>query len=186
MNDNLMLEKGILLLAEPFMPDPGFKRTVVLLCDYGKEGAVGFILNKPLNIDVHTLLNDFPEFDGQAYYGGPVANDTLHYVHNVGHILDESMEIGQGIYWGGNFNQLKALIREGVIEQRNIQFFVGYSGWSPGQLEEEMEIQSWIKAPFYADYILGQVKIDLWSYAMQTLGPNYSILSELPENINWN
>jgi putative transcriptional regulator len=180
------LNKGVLLLADPFMWDPGFKRTAVLLCDYGKEGAVGFILNKPLQIPVHTLLSDFPEFEGEANYGGPVANDTLHYVHNIGHILDESMEIGQGIYWGGNFNQLKALIKQGVVEQHNIQFFVGYAGWTTGQLEEEIEVKSWIQAPFHADYLIGQPKNDLWKHAMSSLGPAFSILAEIPENFNWN
>jgi putative transcriptional regulator len=182
----LPLEKGILLLAEPFMADPGFKRAAVLLSDYGKEGAVGFILNKPLHIPVHTLISDFPEVDNMAYYGGPVANDTLHYVHNIGHILDESLEIGNGVYWGGNFSQLKALIRQGLVQQDNIQFFVGYSGWSTGQLEEEMEVQSWVKAPFHPEYVFGNVQGDLWKNAMNGLGASYSILADMPEQTNWN
>lgn len=180
------LQKGILLLAEPFMLDPGFKRSAILLCDHSHEGSVGFILNKPLNVPVDTLLAEFPAFEATAYYGGPVANDTLHYVHNIGHILDESMEIAHGVYWGGNFSQLKALIKQGLVTDQNIQFFVGYSGWSSRQLEEEMEVQSWVIAPFYPNYIFGQLKGDLWKIAMRELGSTYELLSDMGETSLWN
>ena len=84
--------KGKLLLAEPFMQDGNFKRSVVLLCDHTAiEGTVGFILNKPIDMNIEELVGDFPEFESQVYYGGPVANDTLHYVHDVGEILDLSL-----------------------------------------------------------------------------------------------
>jgi putative transcriptional regulator len=186
MAKKLKLRKGILLLADPFMADPGFKRAAILLCDYGPEGSVGFVLNKPLNVPVESLLSDFPEFDSPAYYGGPVGNDTLHYIHNVGHLLDESMSIGEGLYWGGDFAQLKVLIKQGLIQQDSIQFFVGYSGWSAGQLEEEISTNTWVQAPFNLKYIFGNQPGDLWYVAMKKLGSTFEILSDMSDQTIWN
>src|SRR5690606_33036284 len=117
------------------MLDNNFKRSAVLVCDYVKaEGTVGFILNKPLDMRVDDLVADFPEFDAEVFFGGPVQTDTIHYLHNVGELLDESTKIVDGVYWGGDFDKLKFLISQGLIEPKNIRFFVGYSGWSEGQL----------------------------------------------------
>ena len=78
------VEKGTVLLAEPFMLDPNFKRSVVLVCEHDdKEGTVGFVMNKPLHMQVNELITDFPDIEAPVYFGGPVATDTIHYVHNV-------------------------------------------------------------------------------------------------------
>ena len=77
------VQSGQLLLAEPFMADPYFKRAVVLLCEHGPGGSIGFILNKVIDMPLNELMSDFPEFESEVYYGGPVQTDTLHYIHNV-------------------------------------------------------------------------------------------------------
>ncbi|MBP7239462.1 MAG: YqgE/AlgH family protein, partial [Saprospiraceae bacterium] len=86
---------GSLLMAEPFMQDTNFRRAVVLVTDHtDDEGTVGFIINKPLAVRITDLVDDFPEIDALAYYGGPVSTNTIHYMHNVGMLLDGSTEIG--------------------------------------------------------------------------------------------
>ena len=70
---------GKVLLAEPFMLDPNFKRSAVLLCEHSEEGSVGFIMNKPLNMRIDELIDGFPEFDSEVFFGGPVQTDTIHY-----------------------------------------------------------------------------------------------------------
>ncbi len=99
MTQETVIQKGKVLLAEPFMADPNFKRAVVLLCEHEQNGSLGFILNKSLDMPVCDLIADFPEFEGEAYYGGPVQTDTIHYIHNVGDLLEGSQMISQGVYW---------------------------------------------------------------------------------------
>src|SRR5688500_2695270 len=91
------LHTGSLLVAEPFMQDVNFRRAVVLVTDHNQEeGTVGFIINKPLSVRITELVEDFPEIEGYAYYGGPVSTNTIHYIHNVGMLLDGSTEICPG------------------------------------------------------------------------------------------
>ena len=126
--------KGKVLLAEPFMRDSNFKRAVVLMCENNEEGSLGFVLNKPLeDTKIDRLVPEFPEFDANVYFGGPVQTDTIHYVHNVGELLDDSVKITEGVYWGGDFEKLKFLISSGLVKPHNIRFFIGYTGWSSGR-----------------------------------------------------
>jgi len=179
--------KGKLLVSEPFMMDGNFKRSAVLICEHTlAEGTVGFILNKPIDMKIDELVGDFPEMDAQVYYGGPVANDTLHYVHNKGAILDNSVEVAKGVYWGGDFEKLKFLIKNGLVEAKNIRFFLGYSGWSEGQLEAEMEIGSWVIANMDPNYIFQLSPKLLWEQILKNMGSVYSVISQVPDSNNLN
>jgi len=181
------LKKGHVLLAEPFMLDPNFKRTAVILCEYSaEEGGVGFVMNKPLNMQVDSLLEDFPEFSAEVYFGGPVATDTIHYIHNVGDLLDESQKVVPGVFWGGNFEKLKFLISSDLITPENIRFFVGYSGWTSGQLESELEMGSWVTADMDTNYLFRSKPHELWQQVMQNKGDRYSVISQMPDEANWN
>lgn len=178
--------KGNVLVAEPFMIDPNFKRSVVLLCEKEEDGSLGFILNKSLDMKITELIADFPEFDSYVHYGGPVQTDTIHYIHNVGELLDDSRQVVDGVYWGGDFEKLKFLIRSELIKPGDIRFFVGYSGWSPGQLEEEMAYGSWVIAQMDANYLFKNKPQTLWKKVMQNKGDTFSVIAQMPEGVNWN
>ena len=180
------VRSGKILLAEPFMQDPNFKRSAVLLCEHSSEGSIGFIMNKPLDMRIDELIEDFPEFEGEVYFGGPVQTDTIHYVHNLGEILDDSHEVMPGIYWGGDFEKLKFLIASDMVSVDNIRFFVGYSGWSEGQLVDEMTYGSWIMANMDANYLFNSKITDLWQKAMYHKGSTFAIISQIPDSISWN
>jgi len=175
------VKKGRVLLAEPFMLDQNFKRAVILLCEHEMDGSLGFILNKPLEMTVNELIADFPTFDAPAFYGGPVKTDTIHYIHNVGDLLEGSKRIARGVYWGGNFDQLKSLIKSGLIEPQDIRFFVGYSGWDFGQLAEEMKLRSWVVANMDVNYIFNSKIKKLWQNIMRNKGNAYSVIAQMPE-----
>ncbi|HEY3386045.1 MAG TPA: YqgE/AlgH family protein [Saprospiraceae bacterium] len=178
---------GSLLVAEPFMQDVNFRRAVVLVTDHSdEEGTVGFIINKPLTVTITDLVEDFPIIDAMAYYGGPVSTNTIHYIHNVGMLLDGSTEIAPGVFWGGEFDKLKFLIAHEMIKAENIRFFVGYSGWSPGQLNEELDASSWITAQVHANYLFKSKPSRLWNQVMHHKGDVYSVLAQLPEQPNLN
>src|SRR5215204_6333021 len=103
--NQLKPEKGRLLISEPFLPDPNFERTVVLLCEHNAEGSFGFVLNKPSAIKVNEVMEDFSNFDTVVFVGGPVQQDTLHFIHrNVN--IENAIDIAENIYWGGDFESL--------------------------------------------------------------------------------
>lgn len=181
-----LVKSGQILLAEPFMQDPYFHRAVVLLCEHHDEGSMGFILNKSIDMGVNDLIGEFPRFDAEVFYGGPVQTDTLHYVHNVGDLLDESIKVAKGVWMGGDFDKLKFLITSDLIKPENIRFFVGYSGWTGGQLNEEMEERSWVAAPMDANYVFKAQPGRLWSQVMYNKGDIYEIIADMPDMISWN
>lgn len=183
----LKVKTGNVLLAEPFMEDPNFKRAVILLCDHTKkEGSVGFILNKPLKMKVTDLVEDFPEFDGELYYGGPVATSTVHYIHNVGNLLEGSTEVAKGVFWGGDYEKLKFLISSHMIKAKDIRFFLGYSGWSENQLPGEMKIGSWMMADMDANYIFKTRPYFLWRQVLENKGSRYGVIAQISSKLSWN
>lgn len=178
---------GKVLIAEPFLADPNFKRSVVLICDHHPvEGSVGFILNKPLDMRVDELVADFPEFDSVVYFGGPVQTDTIHYIHNAGKLLEGSTLVAPGVYWGGDFQKLKSLIDQQVIHPGNIRFFVGYSGWTEGQLEMEMNDTSWVIAPMESSYAFRTDPGELWQKTLIKKGDVYTVIAQMPDAATMN
>ncbi len=181
------LKNGKLLIAEPFMQDAHFKKTVLALCDYTKQdGAVAFILNRPTNLKMDEVMHDFPEFDSTIYYGGPVANDTIHYMHRLGDLIEGSKEVIPGLFWGGDFNKLKFLIKNGVIQPYDVRFYIGYAGWSAGQLEEEMDINSWIVDELDINYPFLKDALDLWQTSLHNKGNHFAVLADMSDTVSLN
>jgi len=140
-------EKGRLLISEPYLPDPNFQRTVILLCEHNEEGSFGFVINRPSNLKLSDVVEIDGSFQANVYVGGPVQQDTLHFLHLAGDTLEGAAEIIDGLHWGGNFEQLSIMIASNSIETDDLRFYIGYSGWGSGQLDKEIEENSWIVAP---------------------------------------
>jgi len=173
-------EKGRLLISEPFLPDPNFERTVVLLCEHNDEGSFGFVLNKPSILTVNEIMEDMTALDNLVYVGGPVQQDTLHFI-NRNEKLENAVEIVEQIYWGGAFESLMLLYETHQITAGDIRFFLGYSGWGPGQLEAELDQDSWI----VCDYVTNQLLFDtgpdiMWRKALENMGGRFSMYSNYP------
>lgn len=126
-----------ILIAEPFMEDPYFKGAVVFLCECRNENAFGLILNKPTEMKVHEVVEDFPAVENNIFYGGPVQPNTLHYLHKRGDLFSDATEVQEGIYWGGDFERLIFLLDTKQLQPEEIRFFFGYSGWEEGQLNRK-------------------------------------------------
>lgn len=179
-------QKGGLLLSEPYLADPNFERTTILLTEHNNEGSVGFILNKPSDSRVSEVLDDLKEYDARIFIGGPVQQDTLHFIHRVSS-LDDSIEIVPGLYWGGNFDQLITKIETKQIGSTDIKFFLGYSGWSAGQLDEELKIDSWIVSDQVSEELVFETEPDnMWKKAMRGLGGRFSVYSNYPADPRMN
>src|ERR1043165_9385764 len=128
------IRAGQLLLSEPFMFDENFRRTVVLVCEHTPEnGTVGLILNKPINLRLNDVVEGFPPFKAKIFLGGPVGTDTMQFLHCLGDKIENSLKLTDNLYWGGNFEQLKTMMAEGLIGAGEVRFFLGYRRRSPGQ-----------------------------------------------------
>lgn len=177
------LQKGNLLLAEPsIIGDLSFNRSVILLAEHNENGSVGFILNKPLEYTINDLL---PEINAsfKIYNGGPVEQDNLYFIHTIPDLITDSIEISNGIFWGGDFELTKSLINEGKITKETIRFFLGYTGWTAHQLEAELEANSWIiTSNNYKAAILKKASSKFWKEKIIELGGDYLIWSNAPEN----
>jgi len=180
-------KKGDLLIAEPsIIGDLSFNRSIVLLTDHTNEGSIGFILNKPLEYTIGDLV---PEIDApfKVYNGGPVEQDNLYFIHNIPDLIPNSIEISLGIFWGGDFTEVASLISEKKISEKDIKFFLGYSGWEINQLEDELKSNAWVVTKnSYKKEIIEKDYEFFWKEKMIELGGEYSIWSNAPENPNYN
>lgn len=174
--------KGSLLLAEPFMMDPNFKRTVIFITEHNEDGTVGFVLNRESPLLLSDAVEGFEGFDVPLYLGGPVQTDTLHYLHTYGDKLEGSIEIADGVYWSGNFEGLKAMVQQGEIDPKEIRFFLGYSGWSPGQLDDEMKESSWITHEGKGLHVFNTDPEELWKQVLEEKGGDFAMMVNFPEN----
>lgn len=176
-------KKGKLLIAEPALTgDVSFNRSVVLLAEHNDEGSVGFILNKPLEYDICDLITEIV-VPFKVYNGGPVEQDNLYFIHKVPHLIEGSIEISDGIYWGGDFEKTISLINNLTITEADIRFFLGYSGWDSLQLDQELSSNSWVVvANEYQSGIIEKSSSAFWKEKMLELGGEYLIWSNAPEN----
>lgn len=178
--------RGRLLISEPFSTDPFFKRTVVLLCEHNENGSFGFVVNKTVEVEINDVIDDFPTFDGSVGMGGPVQRDNLFYLHTLNNEIEFSHEIMKGLYMGGDFDTIKALVIAGKVNPKDLRFFVGYSGWDADQLNNELSSNSWIVAPGDVSTVMNCDAEEMWSTSLKNMGKAYEILSNFPEDPSMN
>lgn len=186
-NHNLTeLDKGKCLISEPFSPDSYFGRSVVLITEHNEEdGTLGYILNKPVDLKISELFPDFPIFDAQCYIGGPVNPDTIHYIHNRIDLLPESLQVTDNVYWGGDFEILKDLVNANLIKPNEIKFYLGYSGWAPEQLLQEIEDKFWIVSEIDPKSIMKK-NHNIWKELLNEKGNSYALWANAPVNPGMN
>jgi len=179
-------EKGKILISEPFLPDTFFNRSIVYLTDHTEQGSVGFILNKKLDLKICDAIEGFEDWEETLNMGGPVAPDTLHYLHNLGKIIPKSIQIDKNIFWGGELDLIRELIKMGKITGSQIRFFLGYSGWSAGQLERELKENSWVIASVKSDMIMNNSSDDTWKKVLRSLNNKYRVWADFPDSPDMN
>lgn len=184
---SLQPAKGHLLVAEPsIIGDISFNRSVVLLADHGEQGSIGFILNKPLDYYLSDLIPEI-EKEFEIYNGGPVEQDNLYFIHKAPELIPNSVEISEGIYWGGDFVEVSKLIQQGQITPAQIRFFLGYSGWDADQLNQELQANSWVIVEnSHKKNIFVKSYNTFWKEKMLELGGEYMLWSNAPENPSYN
>ncbi|MEJ5961650.1 YqgE/AlgH family protein [Pedobacter immunditicola] len=178
---------GKLLISEPFLNDPNFRRSVVYIAEYSEVGTLGFVLNHKSDLLLSDLLPELGEANFPVYFGGPVGTDTLHLIHRCYDKMNDGEEVAPGIYYGGNLETLRILIENHDITEQEIKFFVGYSGWEADQLKSEIRENTWIVSDqFHADVLFSSSDEEVWREVIINLGPKYAHVSNFPQNPNLN
>lgn len=178
--------KGTVLISEPLLADQYFKRSVVLLCDHNEEGSFGFVLNKYVDFDLSEVVEGLPDIKTKISIGGPVQTNNLYYIHTVGQAIEGSIEVLPGLFMGGDFDQMKILLSNGKLNADSIRFFIGYSGWAPEQLNDELEQNSWIVAKATSEVLMNTQQEHLWKNILNSMGGKYARLTNYPEDPSLN
>jgi putative transcriptional regulator len=185
--NNRKPKKGRVLLSDPFSDDNYFGRSVVYLCEHNKKGTFGFVLNNFLDLKLDEVAKNFPKIDTTVSIGGPVQTESIYFLHTLGDRLPGSVEISDGIFMGGEYDLIVGLLEDKKISKRDVRFFLGYSGWEAGQLEEEIERNSWRVAPVISQgEIMDYTIEDIWQKFMRREGKKYDVLSRSPVDFSSN
>ncbi|MCS7205067.1 MAG: YqgE/AlgH family protein [Leptospiraceae bacterium] len=183
--------KGNFLISETTMLDPNFKNTVVLMIEHNEDGAFGLIVNRKSNL---TLADILPEFQSQRrgsetpiYIGGPVQQEFLFAIHSPLYdrsISTTAIEVIKGVYFEPGFRNLEQYFKDDywkdlpLDDKPKIRLYIGYSGWSPGQLEREIQEGSWILHPASTKIIFHPNPEEGWKDALRQKGGIYKIFAD--------
>ncbi len=172
--------QGTLLIANPFLKDPNFMRTVIFLCEHQEEGSFGFVINKNFSKTLDELIPELENYKIPVYYGGPVRLDTIHFLHQYPDLIPGGEKVFEGVYWGGNFESLLPYIKNNDIDFNKVRFFIGYSGWSSGQLDDELKEKSWLTVEATRKLIFHKNPDDIWRDSLKHLGGEYEMMINFP------
>ncbi|RCS42123.1 YqgE/AlgH family protein [Bremerella cremea] len=179
---------GKFLIASPYLPDPNFLRTVVLMVQHDHEGALGLVLTRPINLTVQELWKNVSGEEISAaeavLQGGPVEGPLMA-IHQEEALAE--IEIIPGVYFASQRENIEPLIREG---KRPYRLFLGYSGWGAQQLEDEMEVGGWLTLPARKEPIFESNTDLLWKSVSGEVGSNIMReslnLKSMPQDPNMN
>jgi putative transcriptional regulator len=177
---------GDFLIAEPFMQDPNFQRSVVLLCQKQDDGYVGFTINRKIDYSVGDLVEELADCTMPLFDGGPVGKEQMFFLHSMPELISGGIMIQKDIFWGGDFEQVKHMVQSNTIDPNRIKFIVGYSGWESGQLVDEMKERSWHIAPATSFLVLQEQPEAIWKNAIKLLGEEFKPLINYPKDPSFN
>ncbi len=171
---------GILLIADPFLKDPNFLRTVVFLCEHNAEGSFGYVLNRQYQNTLDQFLPGMEEHKLPVYYGGPVQQDSIHFLHQYSNEIPGGQEVMKGTYWGGDFDALVDVIKSPSFNIDKVRLFIGYSGWEAGQLEEEITEKTWLTVKANNKIIFQKNYETIWKDSLKLMGGDYEMMANFP------
>ena len=172
------------LIAMPALVDPNFARTVTLIAEHNDQGALGVIVNRPLDMNLAALFDriDLPIEDAETagqpvYFGGPVQTDRGFVLHRPAGEWHSSLAIGDDAALTSSKDILQSVGSGGGPEE--VLVTLGYAGWSPGQLEQELAQNAWLTVPADLSIVFDIPPEERFAAAMQLIGVDYASLSEV-------
>lgn len=173
---------GKLLIAEPFMRDLYFRRSVILLIDYSEEGAFGVVLNKPTFIKISEVVQEYNDINYPLFSGGPVSINNVYFLHRLNEYISDSIFVENDIFWGGNKEEILQLLKNNFFDESKLRIFMGYSSWEAGQLDLELNQNSWIVTDFDSEKLFNTPADKLWETVVDSLGEDFKLWKNLPVN----
>lgn len=135
---------GTIITSTPDINDPNFENTPILIVEHNDRGAVGFIAHLPLMKNLNELA-EFTQYPPvPLFIGGPVDQENLFFLHRRPDLIEGGLLIKDGVYYGGNFQEVLAHLKDQTLAEKDIRLLIGYAGWDPQQLEEEIKEGSWV------------------------------------------
>ncbi|MDR3266176.1 MAG: YqgE/AlgH family protein [Tannerella sp.] len=182
--NNIKPEKGKALISEPFLNDLYFQRSVILLAEHNSEGSMGFVVNKMTNLFVNSYFEQLQSLPLiPVFLGGPVAPDHLFYIHSLGNQVPDSIEIADNLFLLGDFECIMYHLLGKQSNTNKIKFFTGYSGWSAGQLQSEIEHDTWlVSKPSSSSDMLSAEDESFWKRSVESVGGEYLKWLNYPKN----
>ena len=184
--NKLSPERGRILISEPLSQDMFFNRSIVYLTEYNKDGAFGFVLNNLSKYKLSELFDLELKFNPNVNYGGPVGTETIHFLHTLGDIIEGSVQVTEKLFWGGNFEIVKDMAKLGALNDKDIRFFIGYSGWAPQQLDDELKQNAWLVAESNLDILFNTRTKEDWKKLLTQIDKKYKLWTNVPENPSFN
>ncbi|MGB5833079.1 MAG: YqgE/AlgH family protein [Thiohalocapsa sp.] len=170
------------LIAMPGLKDPNFSRTVTYICEHTDQGAMGIVINRPMEIRLGEVLDQLdiePTATGvaeaQVYLGGPVQTDRGFVIHTGSGEFDSTLNVSPDIRVTTSRDVLEAIADGRGPDQRLIA--LGYAGWGSGQLEEELSANAWLNGPADGGILFSMSPAERWLAAAQLLGVDLNLLS---------
>jgi putative transcriptional regulator len=177
---NYDIMPGKILIADPFLKDPNFLRTVVYICDGSEDGNMGFVINRKTNQTIGNFIEEIANCSFIVYYGGPVQLNAVFFLHTCPELIEGGIELNDGIFWGGNFQDVVEAIHLNKISSNEIRFYVGYSGWGKEQLQSELEQKAWLVAEGNKKLVFHPHADKVWQEAVYQLGDSYKPIVNYP------
>lgn len=174
------IKPGSILIADPFLKDPNFLRTVIFLCEHKAEGSFGFVLNRKLEYVIGDLMSELEGCEFPVFYGGPVQQNTIHFIHRCPGLITGGEKITDEVYWGGEFDEVVNLLRNDKLSSTDIRLFLGYSGWGEEQLENEFKEHTWLTTYSSEQLVFPDDIDEIWKNALRQLGGKYEQLIHYP------
>lgn len=180
---------GLLLVSEPSLDEPHFNHSIVMLIDYGRnEDSLGIVINRSTPFTLDKAIDGVnPNIHIPIFAGGPVGLDRLIYLHTLGPAFHDTKEISPGLFLGGDLNEVLDYVNSGYETEGIIRFFIGYSGWSAGQLDGEINNGSWAVAnPIQPRQLLSLSDNSLWHEVVRSMGNEFKDWRYSPQYPNLN
>jgi len=182
-HNSLEPERGKILISEPFMQDIFFQRSVILLIEHNTNGSMGFVLNNKTGLFLNDYIEGFEKVKKiPIFLGGPVSSDHLFFIHSLGDIIPDGVQIDDNLFFDGDFESLNYYILSGQPVAGKIKFFLGYAGWTKNQLMGEIKHDSWLVSQTTNSQILHAKDDSFWKKTIETIGGSYLAWLNYPKD----
>jgi putative transcriptional regulator len=178
------IKKGAILVAKPTLTNDIFQRSVVLITENIESGSIGFILNSTTHLPISVFVSEI-ETNSIVYEGGPVDKENIYYVHKRPDLIRNSEWITGDLYWSGVYEDVRDAVNSNLINDNEIKFFIGYCGWSPNQILNEIQNNSWTVTDLNFD-VFEPWGAELWKNILKQLGGENLIWLNTPADPSMN